>query len=152
MLSESGASERPASIALYSSTICRKIGSAIISPPSAICCSVCDGDPEAEVLRAEEVGVDQRGLALALALDEPPRERAERDEADGEQRDDGAAALLPDEDAEHDAAHAERGEDRADDVDASVAGVRARRGRSRLPTSTIAMITTSPKNATRHER
>ena len=42
IVSDSGASESPASSALYSSTICRYIGSAIIIPPSAICCSVCD--------------------------------------------------------------------------------------------------------------
>ena len=41
MLRESGASDRPACMALYSSTIWRKIGSAIIMPPSAICCSIC---------------------------------------------------------------------------------------------------------------
>ena len=45
MLSESGASARPASMASYSSTICRKIGSAIIAPPSAICCSICPEIP-----------------------------------------------------------------------------------------------------------
>ena len=37
MLNESGASDRPDSIALYSSTIWRKIGSAIIMPPREIC-------------------------------------------------------------------------------------------------------------------
>ena len=41
MVSESGASDRPASSASYSSLICRKIGSAIIAPPSVICCSIC---------------------------------------------------------------------------------------------------------------
>ena len=45
MLSDSGASDRPACIALYSSTICRKIGSAIIVPPSAICWSICSEIP-----------------------------------------------------------------------------------------------------------
>ena len=76
-------------------------------------------DAEPEVLRAKEAGVDERGLSLALALAQPPGERAERDDADGDQRAHRLAALLPDEDAEHDAAHAERGEDRADDVDAA---------------------------------
>ena len=95
-------------------------------------------DPEAEVLRLEEAGVEKRGLPLALAPDEPPRERAEADDPDREQRADGRAALLPDEDPEHDAAHPDRGEDRADDVDAAGARVRdvvdelaARGGRSR---------------------
>ncbi len=41
MLSESGARERPVCMALYSSTICRKIGRAIIAPPRAICCIIC---------------------------------------------------------------------------------------------------------------
>ena len=41
MLSDSGARESPASIALYSSVICKKIGSTIIAPPSVICCSIC---------------------------------------------------------------------------------------------------------------
>ncbi len=40
MLSDSGAIDRPACMALYSSTICRKIGRAIIVPPSAICWSI----------------------------------------------------------------------------------------------------------------
>ena len=39
MLSESGASVRPVFIALYSSVIWRKIGSAIIAPPSVTFCS-----------------------------------------------------------------------------------------------------------------
>ena len=38
---ERGASERPACSALYSSAICRKIGSAIMAPPSVICWSIC---------------------------------------------------------------------------------------------------------------
>ena len=41
MLSERGARDRPACIALYSSVICRKIGSAIIAPPRVICCNIC---------------------------------------------------------------------------------------------------------------
>ena len=41
IVTESGAMDRPACSALYPSVICRKIGSAIIAPPSAICCSSC---------------------------------------------------------------------------------------------------------------
>ncbi len=41
MLSDSGASDSPASMALYSSVICRKSGSAIIAPPRVICCNIC---------------------------------------------------------------------------------------------------------------
>ena len=87
-------------------------------------------DPEPEVLRLEEARVDQRRLALALALPEPPGERAEADDADREQRADRRAALLPDQDPEHDAAHAEDGEDRAHDVDLRASPCTARRGRA----------------------
>src|SRR5262249_2907508 len=82
------------------------------------------GDPQAEVLRLEEAGVEQRRLSLALAANEPPGERAETDDAEREQRDHEVAALLPDEDPEHDPAHPDRAEDRADDVDAWVTRVR----------------------------
>ena len=41
MLRDSGARDRPACSALYSRTICRKIGKAIIAPPSEICWSIC---------------------------------------------------------------------------------------------------------------
>ena len=48
---------------------------------------------------------------------------------------DGLAALLPDEDAEHDAAHADHRQDRADDVERRAARCRGRRGRARCPTA-----------------
>ena len=81
-------------------------------------------DSEPEVLRGEEAGVEQRRLALALALPEPPPERSERDQADRDQRADRAAAFLPDEDPQHDAAHPDGREDGADVVDSPRAGVR----------------------------
>ena len=43
MLSESGARVNPVFSALYSSVIWRKIGSAIIAPPSVTFCSSCPG-------------------------------------------------------------------------------------------------------------
>ena len=61
---------------------------------------------------------------LALALGEPPDERPERNHADGDERADRLAALLPDEHPEDDAAHAHRREDRSDDVDTFRARVR----------------------------
>ena len=79
---------------------------------------------EPEDGRLEEIGIDQRRLALALAPPEPPRERPEPDRAGCEQRADRFAALLPDENAEHDSAHAEDGQDGADDVDLARARVR----------------------------
>ena len=48
MLSESGARVKPVCIALYSSVIWRKIGSAIIAPPSVMFCSIC---PEIPVVK-----------------------------------------------------------------------------------------------------
>src|SRR4029453_2211421 len=62
-------------------------------------------DPEPEVLRREEADVEECRLALALPPLQPPHERPERDETRSDERDDGLAALLPDEDAEHEAAH-----------------------------------------------
>ena len=87
-------------------------------------CSSCDEMPEPEQVVLEEVGIEQRRLALALAPHEPAGERPERDEADRDQDADVLAALLPDEDAEHDAAHADGREHRADDVDVARPGVR----------------------------
>src|SRR5262249_19901022 len=81
-------------------------------------------DPEAKVLRLEEAWVEQGRLSRALATGEPPGERPEGEDAYRDQRDHEVSALLPDEDPEHDAAHPDRGEDRADDVDAAVTRVR----------------------------
>ena len=81
-------------------------------------------DAEPEVLRAEELRVDQRGLALALTSHQPPRERAETDRTGCEQHSDRRAPFLPDENPEDDPAHADRRQDRADDVDPPVACVR----------------------------
>ena len=106
MVSESGASESPASSALYSSTICRKSGSAIISPPSAICCSDCAEMPMAEELELEEVRVDQRGLPWCLRrASQQPASPGHR--ADADHHTDPGPALLPDQDPEHDPAHAD---------------------------------------------
>ena len=113
MLSDSGASARPACSALYSRTICRKIGRAIIAPPSAICWSSLARDAEPEVRRAEQVRVDQRQVARALAPDAATRSRPARATAPSTRSaSDRPAALLPDEDAEHDAAHAQHRQER----------------------------------------
>jgi hypothetical protein len=109
------------------------------------------GDPQAEDRRLEQLGVDQRRLPLALAAQEPPREGPEPDDADREQRRHGLAAFLPDEDAEHDAAHPQHGQDRADDV--HLPGARVRRVLHELdPTSTIAITASSSRKAMRQER
>ena len=74
-----------------------------------------------------------------------------RDRADSQQRADGLAALLPDEDAEHDAAHADDREDRAD-RSTPRGPVYGTSRTSLMPDSTTAMTTTSSRNATRHDR
>ena len=45
MVSDSGASDRPASSALYSSVIWKNSGRAIMAPPRVICCSICPETP-----------------------------------------------------------------------------------------------------------
>ena len=62
IVSDSGASESPASKALYSSTICRKIGSTIIVPPSAICWSICPEIPDWNSFDRNRVGSSSVGL------------------------------------------------------------------------------------------
>ena len=75
------------------------------------------GDPEPEDGRAEQVGIEQRQLALTLAPDEPDSERSERRHPDQHEHRDGRSPSFPDEDAEHDAAHAQHRQHRADHVD-----------------------------------
>ena len=93
IVSESGAIDRPVCIALYSSTICKKIGSAIIIPPSDDLLEQLTRDAEPEQLRPEQIRVDQRGLRVALPVDQPPAERSHGDRADRQERRDGLARL-----------------------------------------------------------
>ena len=123
MLSDSGASDSPACIALYSSVICRKIGSAIIAPPSVICCSICWEIPIVKCGNRNRPGSSSVSFPCALAAHEPVGEQRERDRSDRDQQPDVLASFLPDEDAEHEAAHPEHGEDRADHVDLPRPGV-----------------------------
>ena len=81
------------------------------------------GDPEPEALRGEQVRIDQRRGAGALAPHQPAGQEHERDHAERDQRAHELAALLPDQDAEHDAAHADDRERRADQVDVPVTRV-----------------------------
>jgi hypothetical protein len=80
-------------------------------------------DARPEVREREQARVEQRGLAGPLAPHEPPGEQCHRDGPDRDQQPDGLAALLPDENAEHESAHSEHGEDCAHDVDVSRSGV-----------------------------
>ena len=81
-------------------------------------------DAGGEVRMPEQVRVEQRDLLLALAPDQPPGQRHQRDCPDSHEQADELAALLPDQDPEHHAAHADDRQDRADDVDLAGAGVR----------------------------
>ena len=62
MLSDNGASESPASIALYSSVICKKIGSTIIAPPRVICCIICWRMPTLKCGKRNRSGSSSVGL------------------------------------------------------------------------------------------
>ena len=72
---------------------------------------------------ANRSGSNRVGLPRRLRANEPVGERGEGDGADGDEEADVATALLPHEDAEHDAAHADDGQNRADQVDLSRSGV-----------------------------
>jgi hypothetical protein len=117
-------------------------------PPSEICWSVWDEMPNRKYFDA--TGRDRAGRAsLALSATQPPRQRHERRDTHRDQEADILAAFLPDENAEDDPAHAHGRQDGADHVDASRARVRHLADPS---AAHIAMITTSARNATRHER
>ena len=66
MLSDSGAIESPEPIAVYSSTIWRKIGRAIINPPSEICCIICPEIPSRKTLEANKPASIRAGFPSRL--------------------------------------------------------------------------------------
>ncbi len=80
MLSDSGASERPASMALYSRVIWRKIGKAIINPPNVICCIICWDTPRRKWGSLNRSGSSRAGWPRCLRrtshLARPPRAAA----------------------------------------------------------------------------
>ena len=123
MLSDNGARESPACIALYSRVICKKIGSTIIAPPRVICCSICWEIPILKCGKREQPRVEQRRLPLTLAAYQPERQRDQPDCSAHDERRHRFAALLPDQDAQHDTAHSHDGQGRADQVDLAWAGV-----------------------------
>ena len=72
MVSESGASDRPVCRASYSSLICRKIGSAIIAPPSVMFCNIC------AVIPTLKCGRRNRSGSSTVALPSPWRRTSQR--------------------------------------------------------------------------
>ena len=117
MLSESGASVRPACIALYSSVICRKIGRTIIAPPRVICWSICWEIPILKCGNAKSWGSSRVTFPCRFRRTSHQARSASPDGADRHQQADRLAAFLPDEDAEDEAAHADDGENRTCPVD-----------------------------------
>ena len=95
-----------------------------MAPPRAICCIICPEIPSRKAFKAEQVRIDQRRLAVTLAPAQPERQSDERQHADREDGTDVLPALLPDQDGQHDAAHAEDGEDGGPGIEGSRAGVR----------------------------
>ena len=81
-----------------------------MAPPRAICCSICC-EIQLKVLGQEEIWIDQRRLAQPLTTDNPGGKTKERNSAADQDRQHVLSALLPDQDAEHDAAHAQDGEE-----------------------------------------
>ena len=71
----------------------------------------------------EQARVEERHLPFPLATDEPVREERQRNGSNRHQQADRLAAFLPDEDPEHEAAHAEHGKDGSDEVDLPRPGV-----------------------------
>ena len=75
------------------------------------------------------------------------RRARQADGTDHEQQRDGLAALLPHQDPEHEPAHADDRQHRADHVDARASPCRARPGSGSIPDRTTAMTTTSSSEA-----
>ena len=75
------------------------------------------------MLGLEQPGVQQCRLLLPGAAPQPVDQPGHPGHAEHQERDDGFAALLPHQDAEHDTTHAHHGQDRAHDVDPAGPGV-----------------------------
>ena len=76
------------------------------------------------MLGTEEIWIDQRRFTLPFATDKPAGKTSERDCAADQDRQHILSALLPDQNAEHDAAHAQDREERTHDVYLSPARIR----------------------------
>ena len=97
---------------------------------------------------SSSVGRALRACAAAATRPAPPSATAPTSMSSA----DGLAALLPDQDAEHDAAHAERPTGPRRRRRPAADRCRARRGPARCPDSTTAMITASSRKPTRQDR
>ena len=116
MLNERGAIERPDFMALYSSTIWKKIGKTIIAPPSASCCSICWPMPILEGGRDRRRAARVRRVVSAGSASKPGQRATQRRSRSMRQR---TPHLLPDKDSQHNAAHAKHRQHSTHDVDAT---------------------------------
>ena len=82
------------------------------------------GDPHLESLGFEQIRVDQRRLACPFAPRQPERKSDQTGRAEHKQPGHSLAALLPDQDAQDDAAHSEHREHGTATVDHPRAGIR----------------------------
>ncbi len=123
----------------------------IIAPPRAMFWSICPEIPNLNSMDLNRSGSMSAGFPSRFRRTQPVGERGERDDADRQEQADGFAALLPDEDAQHESAHPEDRQGRTDEVDSSRAGVRHVADEP-ASQSTMAMTTTSSRNATRYDR
>jgi hypothetical protein len=64
----------------------------------------------------EQLRIEQGDPVLALAPEKPPGQHPQRHGPDGHGQGNELPALLPDQDPEHHATHADDGEDRSDHV------------------------------------
>lgn len=81
------------------------------------------GDSDPEVGMAEKIWVEQGRLSFAMAPHQPAGQCPERERADRDRQPDELAPLLPDQNPQDHAAHAEDREDRPPSVDLAGAGV-----------------------------
>ena len=86
--------------------------------------SICPEIPNLNSLDTNRSGSISVGFPCALPAHQPIGKRGQRDHADREEQADGFATLLPRENAQHQAAHAEDREHCADEVDLARARVR----------------------------
>src|SRR5512132_1851778 len=93
-------------------------------PPSAICWSIWFVIPGRKIFEAKRVGSISEGLPFRLRPTSQVANNAIPITPTSSSAATAFAALLPHEDAEHDAAHAEHRQDRTDRVDVAIARVR----------------------------
>ena len=119
IVSDSGASDRPACERVVLEHHLQEDRQRDHRPAQRDLLEHLPGDAEPEDRRPEQSGSSSVDLPGALAADQPPRERRQRDDADGEETPTASPPSCHTRMPSDDAAHADDGEDGADDVDAA---------------------------------